>query len=67
MYQISIYGEAGVKTCMEMVISTATYQMYTTHKASAKCITCSISHSHAMTNGYYCPCFTEEKTEAQGY
>lgn len=54
-------GRAGVKCCMEVVISTASYQVYSTRKAGTACVTCIISHSHAMTNRDYCPHFTEEK------
>lgn len=60
-------GRAGVKTCLEMVIATAIYQVCTIHEACAKCIIHIISHSHAMANRYYCPHFTEEEIEAHRY
>lgn len=47
-----------------MRIVTATYDVYTVHQACAKCATCIILHSHAMTNNRdYCAHFSEEETK----
>ena len=73
MHRFPSLGRVGIQTYLvswlrvergcggreEMMVGTNIGEVHAVHQACAKCITCSISHSHAMTNRYYCAHFAE--------